>query len=306
MSDEFDEIIPAALAGERLDRIVSLVAEISRSEASHAVESGGVTVDGAVVTSGKVRLSEGQRVTVDTSSIPVEELPRADSSVAVRVIHVDDHVIVVNKAPGVVVHPAPGHREGTLVNGLLALFPEIASVGNPTRPGIVHRLDVGTSGLLVVARSDEAYHALVEALSDHDVDRHYTALAWGHFAAPRGTIDAAIGRDPRDPLRMAVVANGKPARTHYEVIGEFTEPEVSLVACQLETGRTHQIRVHLAAAGHPVVGDSAYGGHRVSMAMNRPFLHAGSLSFAHPVTGEILPFTVELPDDLQEILARCH
>lgn len=306
MSEIFDETIPAALSGERLDRIVSLVAEISRSDAAQAIASGGVAVDGVIAASGKIRLKEGQRITVDTASLPVATFPQADPSVAIHVVHVDDDVIVVNKAPGIVVHPAAGHHGGTLVNGLLALFPEIASVGDPTRPGIVHRLDVGTSGLLVVARTDEAYEALVEALSDHDVERHYTALAWGRFDAPRGTIDAAIGRDPRDPLRMAVVANGKAARTHYEVVREFTEPEVSLVACQLETGRTHQIRVHLAATGHAVVGDSTYGGQRASLHMERPFLHAGTLSFEHPVSGEHLSFSVDLPDDLREILERCH
>lgn len=305
-SDRVSEEIPSLLAGERLDRIVSLIAEISRADAAETVNCGGVSVDGAVVRSGKVRLDEGQVVEVDRSAIPRDEPPGPDPSVGIVVVHEDEHVIVIDKAPGIVVHPGAGNPTGTLVNGLLARFPEIATVGDPLRPGIVHRLDIGTSGLLVVARSAEAYEALVEALSEHEVSRHYVALVWGHLDAPTGTIDAAIGRDPRDPLKMAVVASGKPARTHYSVEKEFTEPEVSVLACELDTGRTHQIRVHLAAVGHPVVGDATYGGQRAGLVMERPFLHAGRLSFVHPVSGEVLSFESPLTPDLVEVLGRCH
>ncbi len=305
-SDRVSEEIPSLLAGERLDRIVSLIAEISRADAAETVANGGVSVDGAVVRSGKIRLDEGQVVEVDRSAIPRDEPPGPDASVSVVVVFEDQHVIVVDKAPGIVVHPGAGNPTGTLVNGLLARFPEIAAVGDPLRPGIVHRLDVGTSGLLVVARSAEAYDALVEAMSEHEVSRHYVALAWGHLDAPSGTIDAAIGRDPRDPLKMAVVTSGKHARTHYSVEKEFTEPEVSLLACELDTGRTHQIRVHLAAVGHPVVGDATYGGQRASLMMDRPFLHAGRLSFEHPVTHEVLAFESPLPGDLLDVLDRCR
>ena len=304
MSEIRREEIPESLAGERLDRVVALVADVSRRDATMMIEAGAVTLDGSPISSGKIRLTAGQLVEIDTSSRPVAELPGPDPTIDVVVRHEDEHVIVVDKAPGVVVHPAPGHRGGTLVNGLLARYPEISSVGDPERPGIVHRLDVGTSGLLVVARTNEAYHSLVEQLSEHDVERRYIALAWGHFDAPVGTIDAPIGRDPRDPLRMAVVPTGKEARTHYRVEREFSDPDASLVICELETGRTHQIRVHLAAVGHPVVGDTAYGGQRAGSPTERPVLHATRLTFRHPVTGLDVGVDSPLPDDLLAVLDR--
>ena len=164
----------------------------------------------------------------------------------------------------------------------------------------------GTSGLLVAARSARAYDALVGALSRREVYRDYVALVWGRVEAPNGTIDAPIGRDPRDPMRMTVVESGKPARTHYEVRRSFDAPEVTLLDCHLETGRTHQIRVHLAAIGHPVVADATYGGRRPGVVLDRPFLHAGRLSFSHPVSGTRLEFSAPLPTDLQVVLDRCH
>ena len=306
MSEVMRDEIPESLAGERLDRIVSLLADVSRSDASTMVANRGVTVDGEPATSGKVRLRVGQVVEIDPASRPVAAPPGPDASIPVHVVYSDDDVIVVDKEPGVVVHPAAGHQGGTLVNGLLARFPEIAEVGDPERPGIVHRLDVGTSGLLVVARTQTAYDSLVEQLSEHDVERRYIALAWGRFDAPVGTVDAPIGRDPRDPLRMAVVATGKEARTHFRVEQSFTEPEVSLVTCELETGRTHQIRVHLAAIGHPVVGDGTYGGRRPGWSVDRPFLHAAGLRFRHPVTGDDVSVESELPADLRALLGRCR
>ena len=306
MNDAMREEIPESLSGERLDRIVSLLADVSRADATVILANHGVSVDGEPATSGKVRLRAGQIVEIDPTSLPVPELPGPDAAIPVTVVFADDDVIVVDKAPGVVVHPAAGHKGGTLVNGLLARFPEIAEVGDPERPGIVHRLDVGTSGLLVVARNDDAYESLVGQLSEHDVERRYVALAWGRFDAPVGTVDAPIGRDPRDPLRMAVVATGKEARTHFRVERTFDEPEVSLVTCELETGRTHQIRVHLAAIGHPVVGDGTYGGQRPGWLADRPFLHAARLSFRHPSTGDVVSFDSELPADLCELLDRCR
>ena len=304
MSSIVHEEIPESLDGERLDRIVSLITEVSRSDAATMIAAGGVTVDGAPAPSGKVRLKAGQAVTVDLATLPVEQLPQPDASIVVDVVHVDDDVIVVNKTAGLVVHPGAGNAEGTLVNGLLALYPEIAEVGEAHRPGIVHRLDVGTTGLLIVARTQRAYEAFVAMLAAREVTRRYTALVWGRPAAPVGTIDAAIGRDPRDPLRMAVVASGKPARTNYRVERTFSDPDVSLVTCELETGRTHQIRVHLQATGHPVVGDPSYGGARAPLAIGRPFLHAGGLEFEHPFTGDPMTFEAPLPPDLSTVLAR--
>jgi 23S rRNA pseudouridine1911/1915/1917 synthase len=300
-----EETIPAALAGDRLDRVVALLADISRAQSAALIGAGGVVVDGVVAASGKVRLEEGQNLTIDPALVPEKELPQADIGVSIDVVHVDDHVIVVNKPAGLVVHPGAGNPTGTLVNGLLALYPEIAEVGQPMRPGIVHRLDAGTTGLMVVARTNEAYEELVEALSLHAVQREYLAVAIGHFDAPSGVIDAAIGRDVRDVTKMAVRLDGKFARTHYEVLTTFDEPiVVSLVRCVLETGRTHQIRVHLAAVGHPVLGDVVYGGVRAGAPFGRPALHAAVLSFAHPVTGETLEFEAPLPADFDELVSR--
>jgi 23S rRNA pseudouridine1911/1915/1917 synthase len=300
-----EETIPAALAGDRLDRVVALLADISRAQSAALIGAGGVVVDGVVAASGKVRLEEGQNLTIDPALVPEKELPQADIGVSIDVVHVDDHVIVVNKPAGLVVHPGAGNPTGTLVNGLLALYPEIAEVGQPMRPGIVHRLDAGTTGLMVVARTNEAYEELVEALSLHAVQREYLAVAIGHFDAPSGVIDAAIGRDVRDVTKMAVRLDGKFARTHYEVLTTFVEPiAVSLVRCVLETGRTHQIRVHLAAVGHPVLGDVVYGGVRAGAPFGRPALHAAVLSFAHPVTGETLEFEAPLPADFDELVSR--
>ena len=299
------EEIPPALAGERLDRIVALVTEASRADTAMLVAIGGVLVDGTVVTSGKQRLQLGQIIDVDESRLPTTDLPVADASVTYTVVYEDEHVIVVDKPAGLVVHPGAGNPTGTLVNGLLTRYPELAEIGEPHRPGIVHRLDIGTSGLMVVAHSVRAYHSLVYALSQRDVTRVYRTLVWGHLANPHGVIDAPIGRDHRDPMRMAVVVDGKSARTRYEVLAEYGTPaEASSLECRLESGRTHQIRVHLAAIGHPVVGDGTYGGIRHGISTPRPFLHAAELEFVHPGNGERMSFSSPLPDDLAAVEAQ--
>jgi 23S rRNA pseudouridine1911/1915/1917 synthase len=301
-----EETLPAALGGQRLDRIVSLVADISRTDAAKLIADGGAAVDGTVSLTGKARLREGQIVEVDLDKIPVAEPPGPDPTVVLDVIYVDEDIIVVNKSAGLVVHPASGHGLGTLVNGILNLYPEVASVGQPARPGIVHRLDAGTTGMMVVARSQRAYDSLIAALTDHEVGREYLALAWGHFDSPTAVVDAALGRDPRNPMHMAVVHNGKWARTHLEVEETFNKPALlSLVRCNLETGRTHQIRVHLAAVGHPVVGDSVYGGAKSALVAPRPMLHARRLTLIHPGTGEEMSFEAELPADMLAIIAKC-
>lgn len=297
------EVVPPALAGERLDRVVAIITGASRADAAALVSAGGAAIDGVLASSGKIRLTEGQHLVIDLGALPSPRLPEADAAVEVRVVHEDDDVIVIDKPAGLVVHPGAGHPTGTLVNGLLARFPEISQVGDPTRPGIVHRLDVGTSGLLVVARTEIAYHALVAALAARDVGRRYFALVWGRPASPVGVIEAPIGRDHRDPMKMAVVVDGKPARTHYRVLRSYrSHVEVSALECRLETGRTHQIRVHLSAIGHPVVGDGTYGGARSGVTPSRPVLHAAALSFVHPVTRETLSFTSPLPSDLQQVI----
>ncbi|MEO8265447.1 MAG: RluA family pseudouridine synthase [Ilumatobacteraceae bacterium] len=299
------EEIPPALAGERLDRIVALVTEASRADAATLVSVGGVLVDGSVVTAGKQRLQLGQIIDVDESRLPTTDLPVADASVKYTVVYEDEHVIVVDKPAGLVVHPGAGNPTGTLVNGLLTRYPELAEIGEAHRPGIVHRLDIGTSGLMVVAHSVRAYHSLVYALAQRDVARVYRTLVWGHLANPHGVIDAPIGRDHRDPMRMAVVVDGKSARTRYEVVAEYGTPaEASSLECRLESGRTHQIRVHLAAIGHPVIGDGTYGGIRHGISPPRPFLHAAELEFVHPGTGARMSFSSPLPDDLAAVEAR--
>jgi len=295
------ERVPAALAGERLDRVVALLADISRSAAVATIEAGGVRIDGTPARSGKVRLVEDAQIEVDQAAIPRSLPPAADPAVPVELVHVDDAVLVVDKPAGLVVHPGAGNLDGTLVNGLLHRYPELAKVGGVAdRPGIVHRLDAGSSGLLVVARTDAAFDALVEQFTAHTAGRRYDAVVWGHPAAPHGIIDAPIGRDVADPLRMAVVVAGKPARTEYQVMAMFDRPaELARLSCRLQTGRTHQIRVHLAAVGHPLLGDPTYGERRTTLGLTRPFLHAAELSFDHPVTGDRLTFESPLPPDLQ-------
>lgn len=297
--------MPEALDGERVDRVVSMLTGCSRAEASESIDAGDVTVDGRVASKSSLRVRVGQRVTVSDDPHKVQPLPEPDASIPVEVVAADEHIIVVNKPAGLVVHPGAGRADGTLVNGLLARWPELADVGEAHRPGIVHRLDKGTSGLMVVARTQTAYHALVDQLSVHEVERNYETLVWGWLDTPVGTIDAPIGRSRRNPLLMTVSADGRPSRTHYEVVERCLEPAlVTRMRCSLETGRTHQIRVHLRSIGHPVVGDDLYSGQRPALGLARPFLHAFRLAFAHPATDETVSYTAELPSDLVAVLDR--
>lgn len=301
------ETIPSALHDQRIDRVVALIAGVSRSATASLIKAGGVTLDGAVVTAGKIKVREGQSIGVDTALLPTKELPSADPSIDVNVVYADEDVIVVNKSPGVVVHPGAGNPTRTLINGALAMFPEIALVGDPLRPGVVHRLDAGTSGLMLLARSQSAYEILVTALSERRVARRYEALVWGHPAVAVGVIDAPIGRDHRDPTKMSVVVDGRFARTRYEVRRTFAKPmATALIECELDTGRTHQIRVHLASIGHPIVGDPTYGGARSSLSSPRPLLHAAKLGFSHPISGLEMKFDAVVPEDMSHIISRCE
>ena len=291
--------MPAALAGERVDRAVALLTGWSRSDVAALIEEGAVRIDGQPVAKSR-RLAEGEEVEV--TGAPEAEAPPVAEPVEFPVIHADDDIVIVAKPAGLVVHPGAGHETGTLAAGLLHRFPEVAGVGDPMRPGIVHRLDRDTSGLMVVARSARAYDALTAALAAREIERRYLALAWGRFDARRGTIDAPIGRSATRRTRMAVRGAGKEARTGYEVLTQYDHPVCTLVECRLETGRTHQIRVHLAAIGHPVVGDATYGGDRNPLRPGRPFLHAQVLALTHPGTGEHLEFSDPLPPELAAIL----
>ena len=302
------DVVPEAMAGERVDRIVAMITGISRSEVAELVSAGVVSVHGTVVGSRSARLRAGAVVEVDVPDRAEAARLVPDPALVIPVVYEDHDLLVIDKPAGLVVHPGAGQRTGTLVHGLLARYPEIVDVGvDAARPGIVHRLDKGTSGLLLVARTPAAYEALVAALAARSVHRRYRALAWGTFDAIRGLIDAPIGRSMREPTRQAIDERGKEARTRYEVITTFTEPvAVTELACTLETGRTHQIRVHLRSIGHPVVGDNRYDGARQSLPMGRPFLHAELLELAHPVTGKPLSFSSPIPADLVEVLGRLH
>jgi len=297
-----EELIPDGLAGERLDRVVAMLGDISRSAAARLVRESAVSLDGETADSGSVRVSGGQKIEIDIPSSS-GTVVTPDPRVLFDVVHEDDHIIIIDKPAGMVVHPGAGHFGATLVNGLVARYPEIASVGESHRPGVVHRLDRGTSGLLVVARTQQAHDALVEQMSNHKPERIYTALAWGAFDTDSGVIEAPIGRSNRHPTRMAVVLSGRPAVTHYRVDQKFSKPQpTTLLTCRLETGRTHQIRVHLSAIGHPVVGDRDYGGGRPGIDLGRPFLHARRLTLDHPVTGESIQAESDLPADLADLL----
>ena len=298
--------VPAALAGERVDRAVAILTGLARTRVAELVAAGAVRVGGAPVTSRSRRVAEGEELEVDLARPgPARLVP--DPGVVVPVVHADDDVVVVDKPAGMVVHPGAGNASGTLVHGLLALFPDLARSlpGDPARPGVVHRLDKGTSGLIVVARTEEAYSSLVHQMATRTVERRYLALVWGAVESSEGVVDAPVGRSSRDPTRMAVAAGGRPARTRYTVAGRYTTPApLTLLECSLETGRTHQVRVHLAAIGHPVVGDNRYGKGRPELRLGRPFLHAHSLDFDHPRTGARTSFSSPLPPELAAVLSE--
>ncbi len=293
--------VPGSLGGERVDKAVAFLSGLARSQVNHLVDAGAVRVDGRPVTSRSRRLVAGEVLDVDVPA-PEDRSLVADPAVEVPVVFQDDQVLVVDKPAGLVVHPGAANQTGTMVHGLLARYPELSDVGvDRGRPGVVHRLDAGTSGLLVVARTQQAFQLLVAQLGARTVERRYRALVHGRVGSPGGVVDGPIGRDPREPTRQAVAAGGKEARTHYEVIDRGSE--TSLLVCRLETGRTHQIRVHLAAIGHPLVGDVLYGG-RAELGLTRPYLHAFRLVFTHPTTGQRVAFESPVPPDLVEADAR--
>ncbi len=301
MSDPLVVVVPAAADGERLDRVLALETGRSRSEIAEIIAAGAVAVDGVGETRRSRRLVTGEEVHVDLVP-PADDRLVADAAVEVRVAFVDDHVVVVDKSVGQVVHPGSGHRTGTLAHGLLAAFPDIAEVGDPMRPGIVHRLDRGTSGLMVVARTPEAHRALTAALAERRVGREYRVVVAGVPEAETGRIDAPIGRSPREPTAMAVRSDGREAITEYEVLEELPAGPAALLGCRLQTGRTHQIRVHLRAIDLPVLGDVRYG--RLDHGAQRPMLHAWRLRFEHPLRGDPIEVTSPDPDDLSQLLKR--
>ena len=310
--EPMDELfrVPSALGGERIDRALALLTGLSRSEVNMLLDAGKVSIAGRTVKVRSRKVREGEHVGVEGAMVDLRGSAalKPEPRVEVPVVWSDDDVIVVDKPAGLVVHPGAGTRAGTLVQGLLARYPDLAGAGGEEdRPGIVHRLDKGTSGLLVVARRPVAFASLSAQMAARTVGREYLALLAGQVEADEGLIDAPLGRSHVDPTKIRVQAGGRQARTEYKVVERFSEPSPStLVSCRLQTGRTHQIRVHFASIGHPVVGDERYGSRKLGnwepLPYGRPFLHAAKLQFEHPTTCEAVTFRSELPADLSSVL----
>ncbi|MBP7670028.1 MAG: RluA family pseudouridine synthase [Ferrovibrio sp.] len=316
--------VPEDRAGVRLDRYLAEALDFSRSRLKALIEEGHVRLGGETITDPSRKIKPGEIYAVAPPAAAAAE-PQAQE-LPLDVVYEDAHLIVVNKPAGLVVHPAPGNPDHTLVNALLHHCGDsLAGIGGVKRPGIVHRIDKDTSGLLVAAKTDAAHHGLAELFAGHDIEREYQAIVWGLPNPLRGTITGAIGRDPRDRKRMAVRGDndsnkGKSAITHYAVERQLLDGQghafAALVRCQLETGRTHQIRVHLTAKGHALIGDPVYGRMRSLKALKlraeaeaalrgfrRQALHAAVLGFRHPVSGEVLHFEAPLPEDFATLLA---
>jgi len=285
-------------AGERLDTVVASEAGVSRAQAQRLIAGGSVVVDGRPRLKAAEKLRGGESVSVRTP--PPQAAAPQPEALPLTIVYEDEHLIVVDKPAGMPVHPGPGHSGSTLVNALLAHCPDLPGIGGVQRPGIVHRLDKDTSGLIIVAKDDEAHAGLTRQLKERRVQKTYLALVEGHLSPKEALIDAPIGRDPNNRRRMMVRGiEGREAQTRYRVREEFRG--YSLVEASPITGRTHQIRVHMASIGHPIAGDSVYG--RRSGVAPRQFLHAWRLRFAHPVTGADLEFEAPLPADLTQTLA---
>lgn len=292
MADNYTFVVQNA--GVRIDRFLTdNIPEITRSAVQKIIDEANVTVNGEVVPKNyKCRVGDNVDVTVPDAK-PLEAVGQ---NIPIDIVYEDEHLLVVNKPKGMVVHPANGNPDGTLVNALLYHCGDsLSGINGVIRPGIVHRIDKDTSGLLIVAKSDKAHIGLAQQIKDHSFSRAYEAVVYGNIKEDCGTVCQPIGRDTKDRKRMAVtMKNSKPATTHYEVIkryGDFTH-----VRCVLETGRTHQIRVHMAYLGHPVAGDAVYGPRKVITRLNGQCLHAKHIGFVHPVTNEYLEFESDLPE----------
>lgn len=286
---------------ERLDALVARRLDLSRTQAATLIANGLVLVNGTRQKASFKAEAESE-VTVEAPE-PVLH-PVLAEDIAISVAFEDDDLMVVDKAAGMVVHPAPGNWSGTLVNALKGRGQALAETGEEDRAGLVHRLDKDTSGLIVVAKTERAHRVLAKAMADRRIVRRYAALSWGHLDSPKITVDKAIARDPNDRKRMAISTDGRAARTDFVRLARFDSCE--LLRAHLHSGRTHQIRVHLASIGHPVVGDDTYGGggarRLVALPPKRHFLHAAWLMLQHPVTGEMLDLRSPLPDDLRTSL----
>jgi 23S rRNA pseudouridine1911/1915/1917 synthase len=288
----------------RLDKkILETHPDFSRSRIEGLIKSGFVTVNGAVAEKAGMKVGDDDEVVVEIPP-PVPAIPEPEA-IALDIVYEDDDIIVINKMPGMVVHPAPGHFTGTLVNALLHHCPNLSGIGGVARPGIVHRLDQDTSGLIVVAKSQKAMDGLVKAFASHKaVEKTYLAVCHGRPRLDAGRIENLIGRHPVDRKRMAIVEkNGKTAITNWKVLSKNTAQPISIIECRIETGRTHQIRVHTASLGTPVIGDKVYGKSALDKRLDpipaRQMLHAWKLKLYHPVTSKIMEFTAPIPTDMQ-------
>ena len=287
-------------AGVRLDAFLSADGALTRSQAARLIAEGRVRVNGKPAAK-SARLSGGETVTVDVPQLREMALPPQD--IPLDVVYEDDDVIVVNKPTGLVVHPAPGHPDGTLVNALLHHCGDsLSGIGGEKRPGIVHRIDRDTSGLIIAAKNDAAHLALSAQLKDHSLSRTYECLVTGNMKQDSGTVDAPIGRSSADRKKMAVVPTGRRAVTHWEVVARY--PGVTHLRCRLETGRTHQIRVHMAYIGHPILGDTVYGAKKPVPGLTGQCLHAAGLRFVHPRTGEPVELHCPLPPEFTAMLQK--
>ena len=297
-------ILYADTAGERLDAFLARsVPDLSRSGAQRLLEDGNVTLNGKKAKKND-RLNPG-----DTISVEIPEPQPVDivaKDIPLEIVYEDEDVLVINKPKGLVVHPAAGHQDDTLVNGLLfAKAGELSGINGELRPGIVHRIDKDTSGLLAVAKNDLAHTVLASQLKDHSMARTYEAIVCGSFKEDEGTVDAPIGRHPTDRKKMCVTArNSKNAVTHWEVVTRYRG--YTHIRCRLETGRTHQIRVHMAHIGHPILGDAVYGHKKPELGQDSQCLHAGTLCFAHPLDGHLVIVHAELPTYFREVLDKLN
>ena len=301
MEEEILSII-AEESGERIDALLArTIEDLSRSAAQRLIEQGAVLIEGRAVQK-NTRCQAGDRITVTMPT--TEEIDLVPQNLPLDVMYEDDDLIVVNKARGMVVHPAPGHPDGTLVNALLwHCGDSLSGIGGEKRPGIVHRIDKDTSGLLIVAKNDFAHQALSAQLADRSLSRVYEAVVRGRLREESGIIDRPIGRHPTDRKRMAIVERtGRPAVTHWEVLTRYNG--YTQIRCRLETGRTHQIRVHMASIGHPLLGDGVYGAPSPEKGLEGQCLHARELKFVHPRTGEHVHLVTELPTWFTDVLAR--
>lgn len=287
--------------GQRIDKYLSTVVEgKSRSFVQGLIDEEKVKANGKIIKS-NYKVKNNDLIEVHMPD-PVE-LNVVAEEMDLNIVYEDEDVLVVNKDKGVVVHPAPGNYTGTLVNGILYHCSDLSGINGVIRPGIVHRIDKDTSGILVIAKNDEAHNKLAVQFKDHSIKREYYALVEGKFSVCNGSIDKPISRDKKERIKMAINADGKRAVTHYEVLEQY-DKGVSLVKCTLETGRTHQIRVHMASIGHPLVGDPVYGHKRQKFNIEGQALHAKTLGFIHPRTKEYMEFTSELPKYFNELLDK--